>query len=115
MTALPAPDRAKLAKLPLPASDKPGEVVAAAAAAHQILDKAGLSWGDILTVKPPEHREPFLGTWRTTCAELRKRPGDRRPWERSFVADLPRFQRLSVKQRYCFKEIADRVLGRHEV
>jgi len=50
-------------------------------------------------------------TWRTTCAELIKRAGDLRPWERKFVADLPGFPRISTKQRYVLKEIADRVLG----
>jgi hypothetical protein len=111
MSALPAACRAKLVKvLPLLGSDKPGEVVAAASAAHRILVKAGLSWGEIPAVKPPEHREPLLGTWRTTCAELQKHQGSLRPWEKNFVANLPNFQRLSTKQRNCLREIAERVL-----
>jgi hypothetical protein len=112
MTALSAPDRAKLAKvLPLLSSDKQGERDAAALAAHRRLTRAGLSWSEILGGKTSEPREPLLGTWRATRAELQKRTGALRPWERGFVADLPRFQRLSVKQRYCLKEIANRVLG----
>jgi hypothetical protein len=108
-----APDRARLAKvLPLPGSDKAGEVTAAAAAAHRILVKAGLTWSDILSLNAPEHQEPLRGTWRATCSELQKHEGDLRPWERGFVADLPRFQRLSTKQRYCLNEIASRVLAR---
>jgi hypothetical protein len=34
-----------------------------------------------------------------------------RPWERNFVADLQKFQRISTKQRYILNEIARRVLG----
>jgi hypothetical protein len=102
--------RVKLAKvLPLLGSDKPGEVVAAASAAHRILVKSGLSWDEVL--RQPERREPLIGTWRTTCAELQKRHGDLRVWERRFVADLPSFPRISSKQRYILAEIADRVLG----
>jgi hypothetical protein len=48
--------------------------------------------------------------WRTTCSELQKRAGELRPFERQFVADLPRFQRISTKQRYVLNEIASRVL-----
>jgi hypothetical protein len=71
--------RARLAKvLSLLGSDKAGEVVAAAAAAHRILVKAGISWGDILATAPPPHREPLMGTWRTTCTELLKHPGSLR-------------------------------------
>jgi hypothetical protein len=110
MSALPA-CRTKLIKvLPLLGSDKPGEVVAAASAAHRILTKAGLSWDDILAATPSQHREPLLGTWRTTCAELQKHQGSLRPWERGFLRDLPNFQGLSTKQRYCLKDIAERVL-----
>jgi hypothetical protein len=50
-------------------------------------------------------------TWRVTCAQLANRPGDMRPWERKFITDLPSFPRISIKQRYVLKEIADRVLG----
>lgn len=114
MTALSAPDRAKLAKvLPLLGSDKQGERDAAALAAHRILLKAGMSWGDVLAAKPPEHREPLIGTWRQTCIELAKQPGSLRPWERGFVTDLPKFQRLSTKQRYVLQETR-RVLGRSD-
>jgi hypothetical protein len=106
--AKPENPRAKLAKvLPLLGSDKAGEVVAAAAAAHRILVKAGLSWPEILALEP--HRgEPLLGVGRQTCAQLQKRPGDLRVWERKFVSDLPRFHGISTKQRYILAEIATR-------
>jgi hypothetical protein len=71
-------------------------------------DAAGLSW-DQLLAPPVVKREPL--PWRQTCAVLAKHPGDLRPWERKFVADLPAFPRLSTKQRYVLNEIADRVLN----
>ena len=81
--------------------------------ATAILDARGLRWGDAVKQMQaePVHREPMLGTWRTVCQRLRQRPGDLRSWELGFVTDLPRFRRLSVKQRYCLNEIARRVLG----
>ena len=39
-------------------------------------------------------------------------PVARETWEPGFVRDLPGFPRLSTKQRYILKEIADRVLKR---
>jgi hypothetical protein len=112
VTALPAASRAKLAKvLALLGSDRPGERDAAALAAHRLVTQAGLTWQHVILSQPVK-REPLFSTWRATCAELAKRPGDLRPWERSFVADLPAFPRISTKQRYVLGEIADRVLGR---
>jgi len=110
---LAASERARLAKaLALLASDRPGEVQAAAAAAIRIVQGAGLSWQQVLKPPPVEKPLPELGTWRQTVRECLARPGDLRPWEKAFLTDLPGFRRLSTKQRYCLKEIADRVLGR---
>ena len=104
---------AKLGKvLPLLGSDQAGERDAAALAASRILKAAGLGWDDLLrSPEPIEHREPLLGVWRQTCAELAKRPGALRVWERKFVANLANFARITSKQRYVLKSIADRVLG----
>jgi hypothetical protein len=111
MTSLPTRERNRLAKmLALLGSDKAGEREAAAMAAHRLLQQHQITWSDLLA-RPPVKREPFIGTWRTTCAELAARRGDLRPWERKFVEDLPEFPRLSSKQRYVLKSIADRVLG----
>ena len=113
MTALPATQRAKLAKvLALLGSDHAGERDAAALAAHRLVTQAGLTWQHV--IKPPaiERALPELGTWRQTVAECLAQPGSLRPWEVGFLRDLPGFRRLSVKQRSCLKEIADRVLGR---
>jgi hypothetical protein len=113
--AIPATTRTKLAKLlGLLSSDHQGERDAAALAAARLVKATGLSWAQIITPAPVK-REPLFSTWRATCAELAKRPGDLRPWERKFVVDLPGFQRISTKQRYVLKEIADRVLGRSAV
>jgi hypothetical protein len=116
MSALPAPARAKLAKaLALLGSDKPGERDAAGLAAHRIVASAGLTWRQVIEPPAIEKRLPELGTWRATCAALLKQPGSLRKWEIGFVRDLPDFRRLSTKQRYILKEIADRVLGRRDV
>jgi hypothetical protein len=112
MSALPAADRSRLVKvLALLDSPREGERDAAALAAARLLKAAGVSWAQILAPAPVK-REPLFSTWRTTCAELAQRPGDLRAWERKFVADLPGFPRISTRQRYVLKEIADRVLRR---
>jgi hypothetical protein len=77
----------------------------------KLLTKAGLSWSEFLALKPAEPIEPLPGTWRAPCAELIKWPGAVGPGERGFVADSPRFQRLSTKQRYILTEIANRCWG----
>ena len=113
MTALPAPARAKLAKLlALLESDHAGERVAAGLAAARLVKQSGLSWRQILTPPPVEKKLPELGTWRATVAECLAQPGAIYPWEAGFLRDLPGFRRLSTKQRYCLKTIADRVLER---
>ncbi len=112
MSALAQSDRTKLMKLlALLGSDHPGERDAAGLAAHRLLQKRGLAWEEVLNPRPVERRLPEFGTWRTTCARLMENPRVLRPWERNFVADLPNFPRISVKQRYVLNEIAKRVLG----
>ncbi len=104
-------DRTKLAKLlVLLGSSHAGERDAAALAANRFVQAHGLTWPQVL--KPPaiEKALPELGTWRQTAARCLDRPGNLRPWEIGFLRDLPKFRRLSVKQRYVLKEIADRVL-----
>jgi len=112
VTTLTTAARARLVKsLALLSSPVDGEKLAAASAACRILAAAGLTWAEL--VRPAEvRREPLYRTWRATCGELAKRPGDLLPWERKFVADLPNFPRISTKQRYVLNEIAQRVLGR---
>jgi hypothetical protein len=75
----------------------------------RILKARNIDWDELIA--PPPHREPLMGTWRTTCAELASQPDNLRPWERHFVADLPKFRRLSAKQRYILNTVAERVFG----
>jgi hypothetical protein len=113
VATLPPAERDKLGKLlALIDSDKEGERDAAIRAATRLLERHRLKWCEILSLPPLPKREPLFSTWRATCAELQKRPHDLRPWERSFVADLPAFPRISTKQRYVLNEIATRVFAR---
>ncbi len=115
MSPLPEKARQNLQKiLGLLGSDHAGERDAAVLAATRLLDRYGLKWYEILSLPPPIKREPLFSTWRLTCQKLMQRQGDLRQWERKFVADLPRFSRISTKQRYVLAEIANRVLGRSE-
>ncbi len=108
---IPAAERSRLVKLlGLLGSDHAGERDAARLAAHRLVQRLGVSWGDLLS-RPRENKEPLQSVWRTTCTDLLKHPGKLRPWERKFVADLPNFRRLSSKQRHRLAEIAERVLG----
>ena len=105
-------EREKLAKLlGLLSSEHSGERDAAGLAAQRFLKQRGISWVEVLIPQPAERRLPEFGTWRATCRRLMERPRDLRAWERTFVADLPNFGRISVKQRYVLTEIAKRVLG----
>ena len=113
MGTLPATSRAKLAKLlALLGSNQAGERDAAGLAAHRLVQSAGLSWQQVLSPPIPDRPLPELGTWRQTVRTCLECPDALRPWELGFLTDLPKFPRLSVKQRYCLKTIADRVLQR---
>jgi hypothetical protein len=110
---LSAASRTRLAKLlGMLGSDHSGERDSAGLAAHRLVQQAGLTWADVVSPPPGERELPELGTWRQTCRECLQQPGSLRAWELGFLRDLPRFKRLSVKQRYVLREIADRVLQR---
>ncbi len=105
-------DVAKLAKiLGMLGSDHDGERAAAALKADHFVKQAGLTWEAIVSPNraPKPHRPPEFGTWRKTCRECLARDKDLRQWERGFLRDLPKFQRISTKQRYCLNEIAIRL------
>jgi hypothetical protein len=113
MIALPDASRVKLAKLlGMLGSAHAGERDAAGLAANRLISQAGLSWRQALMPPPIEKKLPDLGTWRANVAECLGRPGSLRHWEAGFLRDLPGFRRISIKQRYVLKEIADRVLKR---
>ena len=93
-------------------SDCPGERDNAGVMAHRLTQSRGLCWAEVIDPPPPVERSlPDVGTWRSTCLELQKRPGCLRKWEVGFVRDSPRFHRISSKQRNILDEIAERVLG----
>lgn len=105
--------RKRLTKLlGLLGSDHAGERDAAGLAAHRLVSQSGLTWSQILSPPVPDRPLPEYGIWRDTVRRCLAHPGDLRPWELSFLRDLPQFPRLSVKQRYWLKSIADRVLHR---
>jgi hypothetical protein len=111
-TALSPADRARLTKLlGMLGSDHPGERDNAGVAAHRLIQSKGLAWADILATAPAAAPQPLI-SWRETCAELQKRLGSLRVWEKRFISDLPHFTRISAKQRSILAEIAERVLRR---
>jgi hypothetical protein len=112
-TPLAKVDRKKLAKLlGMLGSDHAGERDAAGLAAARLVQQHGITWQAVIEPPAIEKSLPELGTWRQTVAQCLERPGSLRAWEAGFLRDLPAFRRLSTKQRYCLKEIADRVLQR---
>jgi hypothetical protein len=114
MSVLPPAERKRLADLlGRLGSDHPGERDNAGVMAHRIIKTRGLSWPEIIDPPPPVERSlPEIRTWRSTVAKCLSHPGSLRKWEIGFLQDLPKFHGISVKQRYCSKVIADRVLGR---
>jgi hypothetical protein len=112
VSSLSANDRTKLIKfLGLLGSTHAGERDSAGLAAQRLMRQRGLSWAPVLNPPQGEYKLPELGKWRVTCRRLLEKPQALKPWELGFVRDLPCFGRISVKQRYILKEIADRVLG----
>lgn len=112
MTALLVADRVRLAKLlALLGSNHAGERDAAGLAAHRLLQHRGVTWQQALEPVAIVKKLPELGAWRQTVAACLQHRGALRKWEITFLTDLPGFHRLSTKQRYVLKEIADRVLG----
>ncbi len=110
--ALPATSRDKLGKiLVMLGSPDPDKRALAGQAAHRLITEAGLRWPQVLRPPPVEKPLPELGVWRKTAAQCLTKPELLRKWEISFLRDLPGFRRLSTKQRYVLKEIADRMLG----
>jgi len=110
MTALDSAERSRLAKLlGMLGSTHPGEREAAALAADRFIRSRGAAWRQVLRPPAEEHKLPLLGTWRDTCAKCLAHPRGLRKWEVDFLTDLPKFRRLSVKQRYVLTEIATRL------
>jgi hypothetical protein len=105
-------DRTRLVKLlGLLGSNHAGERDAAGLAAQRFIKSRGISWDDALSISRTNRHSSDEAEWRVTCRKLRDKTHALRPWEVGFVSGLPRFNRLSDKQRRILNEIADRVLG----
>ena len=110
MPLLPC-QRQKLVKvLGMTGSPHPGEVVAAAAAAHRILSAAGLSWDSVIVSAPAEPDAPLPDDddMAETDAEIAwclDHTAELTAWDRRFLVSLQSFTRLSEKQRAVLDRI----------
>lgn len=115
MSALVEADRTRLAQmLGLLGSDHAGERDAAGLAAHRMIQQHGLTWFDVLTPSlPPPDRDPaddpLHGDWRAMAAACARFPHLLNRWETDFLVRLPRFPRLSTKQRSALLKIIVRL------
>jgi hypothetical protein len=106
---LEAADRTRLAKLlGMLGSVHAGERDAAGLAAHRLVQERDLTWSDILCRPASEQQH---ATWRGIVQACLRHPHNLSAWELHFLRDLPRFPRLSPKQKACLVRIADRVLA----
>jgi hypothetical protein len=87
-----------------------GERDAAGLAASRLLQRHRLTWADVLT-PALVHRELPMCQWRQTCAKSIARRNALPPWEQDFIAGLPKFRRLSIRQAHVLSDIARRILG----
>jgi len=95
-------------------SSHAGERDAAGLAAHRIVRGAGLTWDALVTVPrverqsepPPPPRDPPAMDWRELARRCAANPSWLTEWERVFLAGLPRWPRLSAKQRAVLSGIA---------
>ena len=115
MSALADADRNRLTRfLGMLGSDFDGEVATAGRLADKLVRAAGLTWHDVLSPSlPPPDRDPGAdpprGDWRRTAAACRRYPHLINRWEADFLVGLPRFPRLSPKQRSTLHKIVVRL------
>jgi hypothetical protein len=111
--ALSPPDRERLAKLlGMLGSEHQGERDAAGLAAHRLVTASGLTWSSIVCIPQSEpmhahHADPL--NWRATATRARQFEHLINKWEFEFLAGLPRFPRLSAKQRGTLLAIVSRL------
>jgi hypothetical protein len=112
VVVLSGPDAARLAKLlSLLGSSHAGERDSAGLAAERLVRQRGLTWQQVLSPPVVEKPTPKIEPWRRTVDRCLERQGSLRVWEKGFLRDLAGFRKLSVKQRSCLQDIADRVLS----
>jgi hypothetical protein len=115
MTTLAASDRERLARLlGMLGSDHAGERDNAARAAHRLVQQHGITWFDLVVMPPPPdmddpYTDPIGADWRRMATACCRYPHLLNRWEASFLAGLPRFPRLSTKQRSALLKIAVRL------
>ena len=94
-------------------SNYDGEVSSAARRAHELLQRLGIDWSDII-VTPRQNSKPWLDP---ESGELIRRCSDLSlcltRWERDFIVGLnvaiPRWGRLTERQAVCLNRIVDRL------
>ena len=74
----------------------------------------GITWFDVVVTYPPANTDdpdtdPIGVHWRRTAAACRRYPHLLNRWEADFLAGLPRFPRLSRKQRAILLKIVVRL------
>jgi hypothetical protein len=115
MSALAASDRERLARLlGMLGSDHPGERDNAARAAHRLVQQHSTTWFDVVVTPPPPDTDdpdtdPIGADWRRMAAACSRYPDLLNRWEAGFLAELPRFPRLSCKQRVILVKIVVRL------
>jgi hypothetical protein len=113
MNVLAAPDCERLARLlGMLGSDHPGERDNAARAAHRLVQLRGITWFGVVTHPPPDTdpaTDPISRDWRQTATACSRYPHLVNRWEAEFLTGLPRFPRLSGKQRTALVRIAVRL------
>jgi hypothetical protein len=114
MNTLGVSDRVHLAKLlGMLGSDHAGERDNAARAAHRLVQQRGITWFDVMVTRAPPDMDPDtdpIGVdWRLTAAACSRYPLLLNKWEAEFIAGLPRFPRLTAKQRECLIKIVVRL------
>jgi hypothetical protein len=114
MTTLAASDRERLARLlGMLGSDHAGERDNAGRAAHRLVQQHGVTWHDVVVTRPSPDTghitDPIGADWRRTAAACSRCPHLVNRWEAEFLAGLPRFPRLSRKQRSILVKIVVRL------
>lgn len=113
MSALAASDRDRLARLlGMLGSDHLGERDNAARAAHRLVQQHGITWFDVVMHPPPDTEpdtDPIGADWRRMAAACSRYQHLLNRWEAEFLDGLPRFPRLSGKQRLILVKIVVRL------
>jgi hypothetical protein len=113
-SSLSPPSRERLARIcGLLGSDYEGERANAALAATRLLQRHGLTWGDLFSPKQPDEpplTPPSYGQHHLTQAAFALRHLDfLTDWEKTFVRSVASKPRLTEKQRAHLAEIVTKV------